>query len=68
MSGLSFERIPNSPYALGIICEFVSRFPPFNDYEFGVMIKTLLYQLETSSHCPVEVISRWKGQSPPLAW
>ena len=50
MSGLSFERIPNSPFALGIVCEFVARFPPFNDYEFGRMTKTLLYQLQTGSH------------------
>jgi hypothetical protein len=50
MSGLSFERIPNSPYALGMVCEFISRYPPFNDYEFGVMTASLLYQLETGSH------------------
>src|SRR5262249_2439008 len=24
--------------------------PPFNDYEFGTMTKSLLYQLETSNH------------------
>src|SRR5216684_118892 len=50
MSSVSFERLPSSPYTLGMVCEFVSRFPPFNAYEFGVMIKTLLYQLETGSH------------------
>ena len=50
MSGVSFERIPNSPYGLGMLCEFVSRFPPFNDYEFGALVQTLLYQLETGSH------------------
>jgi hypothetical protein len=50
MNGLSFQRIPSSPYALGLVGEFLSRFPPFNDYEFGPMVKTLLYQLETGSH------------------
>lgn len=47
---LNFERLPSSPYALGIVSEFVARFPPFNDYEFGVMTKTLIYQLETGGH------------------
>lgn len=61
MSGLSFERIPSSPYALGMVCEFVSRFPPFKDYEFGVMIKTLLYQLETSSHLIAGLDDRMVG-------
>jgi hypothetical protein len=50
MSGLTFERIPSSPYGLGLVSEFVARFAPFNDYEFGALIRTLLYQLETGSH------------------
>jgi hypothetical protein len=61
MNALSFERIPNSPYALGMICEFVARFAPFNDYEFGLMTKTLLYQLETGSHLIVGVDDRIVG-------
>jgi hypothetical protein len=50
MTALTFERVSSSPYSLGMICEFVSRFPPFNDYEFGVVVKSLLYQLESGSH------------------
>jgi hypothetical protein len=50
MTALTFERVPSSPYSLGMICEFVSRFAPFNDYEFGVVVKSLLYQLESGSH------------------
>jgi hypothetical protein len=61
MNGLTFERLPNSPYALGMVSEFVARFAPFNDYEFGVMIKTLMYQLETSSHLIAGVHDRIAG-------
>jgi hypothetical protein len=65
MTGMTFERVPSSPYSLGMICEFVARFAPFNDYEFGVMIKTLLYQLETGSHLAAGIDDRLVGY---LGW
>jgi hypothetical protein len=44
-----------------MVSEFVARFAPFNDYEFGVMIKTLMYQLETSSHLIAGIDDRIVG-------
>src|SRR4051794_9132408 len=49
-SSLTIDQIPSSPYAFGIVCKFVSRFPPFKDYQFGSIVNHLLYQLDTSSH------------------
>jgi hypothetical protein len=61
MTALTFERVSSSPYSLGMICEFVARFPPFNDFEFGVVVKTLLYQLESASHLAAGLDDRLVG-------
>jgi hypothetical protein len=61
MSVLTFEQVSSSPYSLGMICEFVARFPPFNDYEFGAVVKSLLYQLESGSHLVAGVDDRIVG-------
>lgn len=61
MTTLAFERISGSPYSLGMICEFVSRFAPFNDFEFGVVVKSLLYQLESGNHLVAGVDDRIVG-------
>ena len=61
MTSLTFERVPSSPYSLGMVSEFVARFPPFKDFEFGTMIKTLLYQLETGSHLAAGLDDRLVG-------
>lgn len=47
---LQIETIDNSPSSLGLICEFVSRYPPFVTYEFGPIVRSILYQLEHQSH------------------
>ena len=61
MSLLTFERMSSSPYSLGMACDFLARFPPFNDYEFGVMTKSLLYQLESGSHLVAGIEDRIVG-------
>jgi hypothetical protein len=50
MSGLAISAFPNTPVSLGLLCDFVSRFPPFGGFEFRQMAVALRYQLETQSH------------------
>src|SRR4051812_23841990 len=47
---VTIDKIPNSPLALGMVCQFVARFPPFRDYTFGPTLHKLEYQLATGSH------------------
>jgi hypothetical protein len=61
MDSLTFTTIPNSPFSLGLVCEFVSRFPPFNNFEFERMVKTLLYQLQAGTHVVVGLDDRIVG-------
>jgi hypothetical protein len=65
MPRLSFTRLPYSPISLGLVSEFVSRFPPFNDFEFGMMVGTIKYQLETESHIVADLNDRVAGY---LGW
>lgn len=41
---------PASPLSLGLLCDFVSRFAPFDAFEFKHMTVTLRFQLETQCH------------------
>jgi hypothetical protein len=41
---------PAGPLSLGLLCDFVSRFPPFDAFEFKQMTVTLRFQLETQCH------------------
>ena len=50
MSELLISRFANTPLSLGLICDFVSRFPPFDRFEFRHMAVTLRHQLEAQSH------------------
>jgi hypothetical protein len=50
MQKLHFTRIPPNPVSLGLVCNFIAHYPPFDGYEFGRMVKTLLYQLEQQTH------------------
>ena len=50
MSKLLFTRVPASPVSLGLVCNFLAHYPPFDGYEFGLMVKTLRYQLEQQTH------------------
>jgi hypothetical protein len=50
MSPLIISKLPSSPAASGFLCRFVSEFPPFDTFEFGLMTRTLNYQLETGNH------------------
>jgi hypothetical protein len=43
---LAIETFPGTPLSLGLICDFVSRFPPFDAFEFKQMTVTLRFQLE----------------------
>ena len=50
MPPLTFTQLPPSPLSLGLAAQFVARFPPFDDFEFGMMVQTIRYQLETGNH------------------
>jgi hypothetical protein len=50
MSALVISPFPATPVSLGLLCEFVSSFPPFDAFEFRQMTAALRYQLETRSH------------------
>jgi hypothetical protein len=50
MPELLFSAFPNNPLSLGLVCDFVSRFRPFDTFEFRQMTVTLRYQLEAQSH------------------
>ena len=65
MSSLTFNKLPYSPISLGLLSEFVSQFAPFDDFEFGMMIKTIKYQLETENHLVAGLNDRVVGY---LGW
>jgi hypothetical protein len=50
MPELLIAPFPNTPLSLGLVCDFVSRFPPFDRFEFRHMTVTLRHQLEAQSH------------------
>ncbi len=50
MSQLLISRVPSNPMSFGLVCNFVAHYPPFDGYEFGLMAKTLRYQLEQQTH------------------
>jgi hypothetical protein len=43
---LDIATFPSTPLSLGLLCNFVSRFPPFDTFEFKQMTVTLRFQLE----------------------
>jgi len=47
---LVISVFPNTPVSLGLLCDFVSRFPPFSTFEFRQMATALRYQLDAQSH------------------
>lgn len=47
---LEFRPLASSSHALGLVCEFVSRFPPFITYEYGPLVRSILFQLEMQTH------------------
>ena len=47
---LIIEAFPSTPLSLGLLCNFVSRFPPFDTFEFKQMTVTLRFQLEAQCH------------------
>jgi len=60
-SKLICVTMPSSPYSLGLISEFVSRYPPFNNFEFGKIVQSLLYQLEAGTHVAAGLDDRIVG-------
>lgn len=44
---LTVAAFPATPLSLGLICDFVSRFPPFDGFGFRQMTVTLRHQLDT---------------------
>jgi hypothetical protein len=47
VAALTFAAFPATPLSLGLVCDFVSRFPPFDGFEFRQMTVTLRHQLDT---------------------
>ena len=41
MSKLTISRIPSNPVSFGLVCNFVAHYPPFDNFEFGLMVKSL---------------------------
>lgn len=50
MPALVISAFPNTPLSLGLLCDFVAKFPPFSTFEFRQMTMALRYQLEVQSH------------------
>jgi hypothetical protein len=57
-AALAFRRIPYSPFSLGLVANFVSLWPPFDHYEFGIMMTSLRYQLEHQTHVAADLDDR----------
>ncbi len=70
---LVFGRLSDSPNSLGLAAEFVARYPPFVTYEFGPMVRTLLFQLERQTHLVGTIDEKivaylgWMRTSPEIA-
>ncbi len=47
---VEYTTFQPSSRSLGSLAAFVSRHAPFTNYEFGPVVKTLLYQLEHRTH------------------
>jgi hypothetical protein len=62
---LQISAFPSTPLSLGLVCDFVSRFPPFEGFEFRQMTVALRYQLETKSHLVAGLDDRIVGY---LGW
>lgn len=65
MQKLEISAFPNTPLSLGLICDFVSGFAPFDRYEFRHMTVTLRYQIEVQSHLVAGLDDRIVGY---LGW
>jgi hypothetical protein len=65
MPALQISAFPNTPVSLGLVCDFVSRFPPFDGFEFRQMTLALRYQLATGSHLVAGLDDRIVGY---LGW
>lgn len=50
MAQITFLQLPSNPASLGLTCNFLAHYPPFDTYEFGLTIKTLRLQLERQAH------------------
>jgi hypothetical protein len=47
---LDFVTMPFNPYSLGMILEFLSRFPPFAAFEVSPLVNAISFQLGTGSN------------------
>jgi hypothetical protein len=50
MTKLSISRVPSNPVSFGLVCNFVAHYPPFDNFEFGLMVKSLRFQLDQQTH------------------
>eukprot|EP01037_Dinobryon_pediforme_P023786 gene23786-25351_t len=47
---IDFVSMPLNPYALGMVLEFVTRYPPFATFEAGTLVNAVSFQLGTGSN------------------
>lgn len=50
MSDINFTAMPNNPASFGLICDYLSNHVPFDSYEFGLMVKSIKFQLQNGTH------------------
>ena len=53
--------------SLGTLAAFVSQYQPFTDYEFGPVMKSLIYQLDNGTHAVAMNIDPVTGKPSQLA-
>lgn len=44
------SQLPKNPYSLGLLAHYLSKHPPFDTFEFGPSISTLLHQINNGTH------------------
>lgn len=73
MANIIFSQLPGNPASFGIVCNFLAHYPPFDAYDFGLMVKTLRLQLDHRAHVVGsindEIVSYvgWIGTSSEIA-
>ena len=73
MPSLTIASFASTPLSLGLLCDFVSRFSPFDAFEFRQITVTLRHQLEAQCNlvagCDDEIVGYlgWIRTTPQIA-
>ena len=62
---LEFVTMPLNPYSLGMVADFLSHFPVFEEFNFGATMNAISYQLSSGCHL---VASRDDRMRAYLGW